>query len=142
MDYSATIQTRAPAQKAARSIFDDLDQWWSSRVEHTPQGFTIRFNNSHASFAIEPGGSDLASVWACTDAHMIMDGVDDLREWVGTQLIWTVTPAPGGSTVTLTHKGLTPQIACYDICQRGWQHFFQTSLRDHLNGDTAAPNTD
>ena len=141
MSYTATIETSASPHQAARQIPADLEQWWSTRVDHHSDGFTIRFNNSHATFAFDAGGTKTHFSWTCTDAHMIIEGVPDPTEWRGTRLVWLITPAPGGSTVRLTHKGLTPALPCFDICQRGWQHFFETSLRDHLNGAPAAPET-
>lgn len=140
MDYCATITSSVPPSEAARRIVQDLEQWWSTRVERSADGFTIRFNKSHASFTFDRGGSGQHFAWTCTDAHMVMDGVEDASEWAGTQLIWSVDAAPQGSTVTLTHKGLTPALPCFDICTRGWEHFFEVSLRDHLNGGTTAPN--
>lgn len=141
MDYAATILTSAPHDQVARMIAADVELWWSTRVERHRDGFTVRFNASHASFSIDSGGSDQDFSWTCTDAHMIIDGVADADEWTGTNLVWHIDPVPGGSAVTLTHKGLTPDIACFDVCTRGWQHFFETSLRNHLNGDTAHPET-
>ncbi|WP_299611838.1 SRPBCC domain-containing protein [uncultured Tateyamaria sp.] len=141
MDYTATIPTSAPPDRAAQMITDDLERWWSTRVDRHPDGFTIRFNRSHVTFAYGPGGTPDHFSWTCTDAHMIMDDVDDPTEWTGTRLVWQIAPANGGSTVTLTHEGLTPQIACFDICRRGWQHFFEASLRNHLNGAPAMPET-
>ncbi|WP_299654436.1 hypothetical protein [uncultured Tateyamaria sp.] len=141
MDYSATITTSASPDRAARMITDDLELWWSTRVDRHPTGFTIRFNRSHVTFAIDPGNTTTDFSWTCTDAHMIIEDVDEPQEWKGTSLIWRVAPTTGGCKVTLTHKGLTPQIACFDVCQRGWQHFFETSLRNHLNGEAAIPET-
>ena len=141
MDYSATLTTSATPDRAARQITDDLELWWSTRIDRNANGFTVRFNNSHATFAFEPGGSAERFAWTCTDAHMIMEGVDDLEEWKGTRLLWQIAPAPDGASITLTHEGLGPQIACFDICRRGWQHFFEVSLRDHLNGAPAQPET-
>ena len=141
MDYSATITTSAPPHEAVQIIERDLEIWWSTRVERDAKGFTIRFNNSHVRFERNPGATDLAFGWACVDAHMIIEGVPDAAEWNGTQLLWSVATTETGSTVTLTHRGLTPEIACFDICQRGWQHFFETSLRNHLNGQAASPET-
>lgn len=141
MNYTATITTSVPPERAARQILDDLECWWSTRVDRRSDSFTIRFNNSHASFAVDPGSTAHSFAWTCTDAHMIMDGVSDAAEWTGTRLVWQIVPARGGSAVTLTHEGLSPTIACFDICCRGWQHFFETSLRNHLNGETAQPET-
>ncbi|WP_299768943.1 hypothetical protein [uncultured Tateyamaria sp.] len=57
MDYTATITTSAPPEQAARQIADDLELWWSTRVDRGRSGFTIRFNTSHATFAIDPGST-------------------------------------------------------------------------------------
>lgn len=141
MDYSATITTSAPPDRVARQILDDLELWWSTRVDRRADGFTVRFNNSHVTFAFDPGGTPDQFTWTCSDAHMIIEGVDDLEEWRGTRLIWHIAPSTDGSTITLTHEGLTPSIACFDVCVRGWQHFFEGSLRNHLNGETAMPET-
>ena len=139
MDYSAKITTTTPPRQVRHAITAGIEIWWTNRVDRHADGFTVRFNKSHATFTQDHGGTDTAFAWTCTDAHMIIEGVDDLEEWTGTRLIWSVTPAPSGSIVRLTHEGLTPDIACFDVCRRGWQHFFETSLRNHLNGQTAAP---
>jgi len=141
MDYTARISTTASPERAAQAVTDDLEQWWSTRIERRSDGFTTRFNNSHATFHFEPGSDPLSFAWTCTDAHMIIEDVEDAAEWVGTQLLWQITPTETGSDIQLTHKGLGPTLPCFDVCQRGWQHFFETSLRDHLNSNTGAPNT-
>ena len=142
MDYTATFHTPLPSRDAARRIVTDLEGWWSPRIDRHADGFTVHFNASHATFAFDPGGSDMAFGWTCTEAHMIIEDVADATEWTGTQLFWSVTRSENGSTVRLTHRGLTPQIACFDVCRRGWQHFFETSLRAHLNGAPAQPHAD
>lgn len=140
MDYRATIETTAPAAEAAKRIFDDLEGWWAVRTERTDTGFTVRFNNSHASFAVDPGATPQEFGWTCTDAHMIIEDVPDPREWVGTRLLWSIAPTDTGCAVTMTHQGLGPQIDCFDVCTRGWQHFFEVSLKALLDGDPAAPS--
>ena len=139
MDYSATITVPLAPNDAARRIYDDLERWWSTRVDRHPGGFTVRFNASHVTFAIDPAGTDDAFNWTCTAAHMIIEDVHDASEWAGTRVRWQVDPEGTGSRITLTHEGLNDQIDCYDVCTRGWQHFFETSLRDHLSGGKAAP---
>lgn len=141
MDYCATISTSASPARAAQIITQDLEQWWSTRIERTQTGFTTRFNNSHATFKCDTDDAAHALRWTCTDAHMIMEDVEDATEWVGTTLLWRIDPTENGCTIELTHKGLTPTLPCYDICRRGWEHFFETSLRDLLNGQKGAPNT-
>lgn len=141
MDYTATITVSALPDRAARMIVDDLETWWSTRVDRSAEGFTVRFNRSYATFHFDPGGTPTDFAWTCTDAHMIIDGLDELDEWAGTRLVWRAKPTPGGSAITLTHEGLAPRLACFDVCKRGWQHFFERSLRNHLNGTAAQPET-
>ncbi len=134
MDYSARIPSALPVDQTASTILDGLDRWWAMRTERVANGFTVRFNTSHASFTVDPDGTANAFGWTCTDAQMIIEDVPDAGEWTGTRLLWAVAQDGGGSSVTMTHHGLGPQIACFDVCTRGWQHFFEVSLRDLLNG--------
>lgn len=140
MDYSATVHATTPVTQAAAQVFDDLERWWATRTERFANGFTVRFNKSHASFAVDPGGTAAAFSWTCTDANMIIEDVPDAGEWAGTKLLWSVTPDGAGSTVTMTHEGLGPQIQCFDVCTGGWQNYFETSLCGLLNGNPAAPS--
>ncbi|MEL6959302.1 MAG: hypothetical protein AAGL89_10170 [Pseudomonadota bacterium] len=141
MDYSASITVAADPQSAAQAIRKEMHIWWSNRVELNGEGATIRFNNSHATFAFDPEDTALLFEWPCTDAHMIIEDVEDAAEWLGTALVWSVEPSGTGSQITLTHRGLNQTLACLDVCTRGWEHFFEGSLRNHLNGQPATPET-
>lgn len=139
MDYSATIETTASAAKAAQAVVYEMDKWWSLRVEQTDAQATIRFHNSHVTFAFDPDGTDNQFAWTCTDAHMIIEDVGDAGEWKGTKLLWKIEPTATGSRVTLTHQGLNPDLECHRVCVGGWGRFFESSLKNHLNGDIATP---
>ena len=139
MDYSATITVAADPASAARAIQDDLTTWWSTRVESDDAGFSIRFNNSHVRFDTDARAAPERLVWTCSEANMIIEGVPDASEWQGTRLIWELRPEGTGTAITLTHRGLTPAIACHNVCVAGWQHYFEKSLCNHLNGLPASP---
>lgn len=141
MDYTATIDVDTSPAIAARSIYDDLEKWWSTRIDRHDTGFTVRFNNSHVTFARAPGAGPRGFSWTCTDAHMIIEGVSDYSEWTGTQLIWSLKPHGNGTRIRLTHQGLNPGLECNEVCSFGWQRFFEGSLRAHLNGQPADPET-
>lgn len=141
MDYSATIHVPADPQVTSHAIRKEMHIWWSTRVELGQNSATIRFNNSHVTFAFNPDDQAMSFEWPCTDANMVIDGVADTTEWTGTSLIWAIVPAGSGSDITLTHKGLNHTLACLDVCTRGWQHFFEGSLRKHLSGDAPTPET-
>jgi hypothetical protein len=139
MDYAATITVAADPATAARAIPDDLALWWSTRVDRHANGFTIRFNNSHVRFETDRGGGPEKFTWTCTDANMIIAGVADAGEWRGTRAIWHLRPQGTGTAITLTHQGLVPEIECHQVCVAGWRHYFEKSLRDHLNGLPGSP---
>lgn len=140
MDYSATITVPADPATAKRAIRDEMHIWWTKRVDLDGSVATVRFNNSHATF--DRGTSDGADMrWPCLDANMIIEDVPDAAEWTGTELHWTVTGKGDGSEITLTHVGLNEHLECLDVCTRGWQHFFETSLKAHLSGDAPTPET-
>ena len=140
-DYTAKIFSPNPPDETATRIDNGLELWWSTRVDRNPNGFTIRFNRSHATFVYEPDSTTEGFVWTCTDANMIIDGVKDSGEWKGTRLIWGLQTNGGGTDVTLTHAGLNSKIECFEVCVRGWQHYFENSLHAYLNGQPASPET-
>ncbi len=137
-NYRATISAPVSPDSARAAIFDEMHLWWTDRTERAPSGVTVRFNRSHASFAFDPQNP---LIWRCTDANMIIENVADSTEWTGTRLLWEISPTDTGCTVTLEHEGLNDTLACLDVCTRGWQHFFETSLLAHLTGGTPAPQT-
>ena len=141
MDYSATICTTADASATARAIRDEMDIWWSLRVEKDGNQATIRFYNSHVTFTFDPDATDHRFSWTCVDANMIIEDVADHSEWQGTKLLWEITPNKTGSCVTLTHQGLNPDMECHQVCVAGWGRYFENSLKNHLNGVTASPET-
>ncbi|MGR3714852.1 MAG: hypothetical protein ACU0A6_17220 [Shimia sp.] len=136
-NYRAMISVPTDIATARAAIFNDMHLWWTRRAERTPSGVIVRFNNSHASFTFDP---ENALRWLCTDAHMIINDYDP-AEWIGTQLQWDITPTDAGCDITLEHEGLNAHLACLDVCTRGWQSFFETSLKAHLSGGTPTPET-
>lgn len=139
MDYSASIEVTAPAAEAARAIQHDMNVWWSLRVEQSEAHATIRFRNSHVTFAFDHGGTDTRFSWTCTDAHMVIENIDDHGEWKDTKLLWSIAPTATGSRVTLTHQGLNAGLECHGVCVAGWQRYFEGSLKKHLNGEMPTP---
>lgn len=141
MDYTASISSTADVEATARAIRDEMHVWWSLRVEKTDTQVTIRFHNSHVTFAFDAGGSDTQFSWTCIDANMIIEDVADHTEWRGTKLLWQITQTEMGCDLSLTHQGLNPDLQCHRVCQAGWGRYFEHSLKNHLNGAPANPET-
>lgn len=140
-DYRATITVSASPDQARKAILEEMHLWWSDRVEPRDNGAKIMFNNSHVDFEFSQGDTAYELNWNCRDANMIIEDVADTTEWAGTRLRWQIAPLPAGSEVTLIHEGLNANLDCQDVCVRGWQHYFETSLRDHLSGEVPSPQT-
>ncbi|WP_194269314.1 SRPBCC family protein [Tritonibacter litoralis] len=140
-DYCATIVVPAAPDVARKAIRDEMHLWWSDRIEPRTGGAVIRFNRSHVDFDMEDGDTQMAMTWTCRDANMIIENVEDTSEWKGTRLLWQIAPLGTGSRVTLTHEGLNAGLACQDVCTRGWQQYFENSLRAHLSGQAPSPQT-
>ncbi|MEP2533367.1 hypothetical protein [Shimia sp.] len=137
-DYCATISVAKPVPEVREAIMNDMHIWWSSKVDRDADGATIHFGPSHVRFVFEgPDGLD----WLCVDANMIIEDVADTAEWQGTRLRWHLEAKGETTNVTLTHVGLNADLECLDVCTRGWQHFFEHSLRNHLSDAPAAPET-
>lgn len=140
-DYCATIVVPTSPDDARTAILDDMHKWWSDRIDLRDDGARIRFNDSHVDFDFAEGDTPYALNWTCTDANMIIEDVPDSTEWAGTRLLWRIAPLGSGSRITLIHEGLNPTLECLDVCTRGWQHYFEDSLRAYLSDETASPQT-
>lgn len=60
------------------------------------------------------------------------------EEWLGTSLQFVVEPAGTATRISFTHIGLTPELACFGICEAGWNHFVGQELGRYLDRKLAA----
>lgn len=66
---------------------------------------------------------------------------NELHEWVGTELAFVFTPAPDGTLITFTHKGLRPTLQCHDVCSSAWDHHLAEGLQALLTTGSGRPLT-
>jgi uncharacterized protein YndB with AHSA1/START domain len=97
------------------------------------------------------------------DLHVTFDGFDDpltmrvrqatrpstviwdveactfLPDWIASAPTFTLSPSSsGGCDVRFEHKGLNPQLECYEMCRTGWDQYLP-SLRDYIETGTGNP---
>ena len=65
----------------------------------------------------------------------------DQAEWTGTDVVFDIAPVPGGTELRLTHRGLTPDDECFEVCSDGWGTYVNGSLRNLLLTGRGRPNT-
>jgi uncharacterized protein YndB with AHSA1/START domain len=78
-------------------------------------------------------------VWHVLENHFSF--VEDQDEWLGTDVVFDITPAAQGTTVSLTHVGLVPEFQCYEVCSGAWTHHINAGLRALLASGNPAPMT-
>ena len=80
-------------------------------------------------------------VWECIEAHHIVSGNAEMREdWFGTVLYWRIVEQGERCALSFTHKGLSPELKCFTICERGWSFFLTQSLKDFIETGVGKPN--
>lgn len=76
--------------------------------------------------------------WKVLKAFHNQDNLSRKDEWVNTSITWEVTDIGDKTKAALIHKGLTPNLKCYIICQDGWNYFLE-SLRKYLEEGEGNP---
>jgi len=146
-DYEArAILTAAPKTVfAALTTLDGLAHWWTTVTGHGHTGGELRFDFDqdrplvlhvdaarHDAADHDAAGSATLVQWTCLECSWLPD-------WVGTVISFEVTPRPaGGCDLSFCHRGLTPQLACYEDCKNGWGHFIP-SLTDYVETGRGNP---
>lgn len=134
--FTTTITSTVSPGDAFAAI-NDVRGWWTGEIDGSTTAvgdvFSYRHGDLHHSIQrIAESIPGERVVWVVDEATLSF--VDDAREWVGTSIIFEISPAPGGgSSVAFTHAGLTPALECFDACSGAWNHYIGESLRAHLS---------
>jgi hypothetical protein len=131
--------TTAKSAEEVFNILSDVKQWWSGLFEETIEGKSAGAGDE---FTFHAGGGAHYSkqklvervpgktlAWQVTDSNLSF--VEHTNEWNGTMIRFDLSSDGKNTTVTFTHEGLVPQIACYDNCSSAWNgymHQLQTAL--------------
>lgn len=140
MSYAVTITVPVTPVEAYAAVLD-VRSWWDGEItgptDVLGEAFTYRYEDTHRSTHLVtellPGER---VVWHTTDADLPF--ADDPREWVGTDVVFEFAPVEGGTELTFTHRGLTPDLTCYEGCSRAWGHFVTAALRARMSSAPAA----
>lgn len=77
-------------------------------------------------------------VWHVVDADL--NFIDDHDEWTDTNVVFDITATPEGTTLRLTHEGLTAaESECFEACSAGWTFYVTTSLPQLITNGTGQP---
>jgi len=144
MDYRTRIDTSANMNSCFCAITKEVDKWWGkvdNSVNKLGDEFSIFFGDTEWRFAITQYIPFKKVIWSCIKANHVHSGLEDIQEeWLNTEVEWIVTEAEHKTEITITHKGLTEHLNCYEVCKSGWDYFLLTSLKDYLETGKGSPH--
>ncbi|MES2780298.1 MAG: SRPBCC domain-containing protein [Bacteroidota bacterium] len=140
-DYSVTITVDATTQEAFKGI-NSITKWWTENMEGRSQKlndeFTVRFDDIHIStqrlVEVIPNKK---VVWLVTDSKL--NFVRNKQEWTNTHIHFDIAGEGNKTHITFTHKGLIPQIECYNACSTAWGQYITGSLFQLLTTGKGMP---
>ena len=147
MNFQKTIQVKTTKENAFDAITTGINKWWgnvdNSYIRALGDEFSIFFEEeTQWRFTITKLEKYAAVIWQCIYADHTFSGLKGIKEeWLNTEIIFNFKELDA-NTIELyfEHKGLTPALNCYQICDAGWTHFIVTSLKQYLETGKGSPN--
>jgi uncharacterized protein YndB with AHSA1/START domain len=137
------VAAKPAAVYAALTTSEGLRGWWTQDCDvATEVGGTIhfRFGRTHKDMRVESLQPGREVRWLCTGAHIAAARLTHKDEWVGTQLVFRLTPhGEAGTRLDFEHRGLVPAFECHDLCSDGWRHYLR-SLQQFVDTGRGTPH--
>lgn len=142
-NFQLTLVTNRTPQKVFQSIIKVRD-WWTGYHNEQFTGETEHLNDIFHFYAA--GGLHQCTqkiielipnekiVWLVTDSHLGF--VEKSDEWVNSKIVFEISTVGNNTQIVFTHKGLTPNIECYDSCAPSWTMYLQEKLLPLINETT------
>jgi len=128
-DFSYSLMVNASAKEAMKKIAQ-VNLWWAKdfkgHADKLNDEFSVHFGDTFVNFRISEVIPDKKIAWLVTECNL--HWINDKKEWKNTECIWTLTENGGNTQIDFVHKGLTPEVECYDSCKPGWTHHIKDSL--------------
>jgi len=142
--YTQTLHIQASPHALYQAVTTaaGIKGWWNDDTVANNGDITVRFSEGDfQTLRLLHLAPDMNVVWEWIAQHFPVEGTTQTDEWVGTRVSFAIQANPdGSSTLVFTHNGLTPQLACYDLCNAGWNYYLG-SLKRYLEQGTGTPNS-
>ena len=130
-----------------RSTYDAITRpsaWWGEAVRgrsSVPDDeFTFEVRGVHWSRLRVVESSPDRVEWEVVDARIAY--VDEQDEWSGTRIVFELEPVADGTRLIFVHRGLMPELECYDSCSQAWASLVHDSLRRLVTEGVGKPYAD
>ena len=110
-----------------------LAGWWTGDT----QGRTEAGGVIHFSFG-ERGFIDIKVLELEPAKRVVWEVTDGPAEWIGTKVIWDLTPEGAGTTIRFNHQGWREPVDFMGHCSTKWASFLM-SLKSLLETGKGAP---
>lgn len=129
---------------AALATNEGIEGWWGSACTGDFQvgsRFDVRFGvDGHSEMEVTHLEPNAEIRWACVASTESSEEDAASDEWVGTTLIWRLSPAPNRTTdLALEHVGLTPVLTCFAECNDIWNRLLPGSLKPYVETGKGRP---
>ena len=130
-DYTHSFDVDVEPTKVFAAM-TQVQAWWGRGIKGKSEELGDSFIYKHKDFhvsrqTVSEFNDDKRLVWTVSDSKI--NFVKNILEWENTKIIFEVARRGSRTTVTLTHVGLVPKLACYDGCSGGWDQYFGQSLK-------------
>jgi len=150
---ATNYQHRFTVQATPEQVYEAITRisdWWTINLEGTAKSvgdeFTVRFDDPAPGQLVHLTKQRVTEavpgkriVWLVTESKL--PWLKDQQEWKGTEIVFDIATTVEGTQLTFTHIGLTPQVECFDQCEKGWDYFIGESLVKLITEGTGLPDT-
>jgi len=129
-NYSQDISVNTTIEKVFVALTENIDLWWGKTekcLTKVGDKFTVSFGDANWSFQVTEFEPNTKLTWECIGGNP-----DFNAEWIGDTLYWNIEKQNDKVKISLLQNGLTPDMNCYEICNRGWNHYITKSLQTYL----------
>ena len=143
-DFTAAFTVKQTPEEVFVAV-NNVRAWWSGNVEGETDAldaeFTYRYQDVHyTKQKITEFVPDKKVVWHIEEAFLNFTAEPD--EWVGTDIIFEITPQGDGTELRFSHRGLVPEFECYEACSSAWGFYVNGSLKRLITTGEGEPNVE
>lgn len=144
MNYKKSVPVKTNQENAFNAVSREIDKWWGkvdNPVSKVGNEFSIFFGKTVWRFLITEFSPYDKITWKCIKAEHYHQGLTNIKEeWLNNELYWNFKKNDDFVEISLLHKGLTPDLNCYNVCELAWDFFIPTSLKSYLETGQGNPH--
>ncbi|QAA80924.1 hypothetical protein EI546_03905 [Aequorivita sp. H23M31] len=141
-NYHSIFFVNSSINTVYKAITESIPEWWTKDFSGTANilkaEFTVRFGTTFKTMKVIELIPNEKVVWVCIDTLIDIPELKNKKEWKNTKIVLDLSEEKSNVKITLTHFGLTPEVACYQICKMGWESFLE-SLTKFLETGKGTP---